>query len=197
MNEVRYWIALLMLCLIPGSLAWWFSIHPFISFWRRIGTVRALALNFAIVASIAAAVATQRGWLLAVDFGNHAVPAAIGTGLLILTVMLRRKVGAELTPSTLIGLPELDPAGRPQPLLTTGPYAFVRHPRYLQLLLANFGWAFLANYLALYLASAASVAVIWILVRFEEAELSRRYGSEWTAYADRVPRFIPNTGNSR
>lgn len=197
MNEVRYWIALLMLCLIPGSLAWWFSIHPFISFWRRIGTGPTLVLNFVIVALIAAAVATQRGWLLAVDLGNHPAPASIGLGLLILTLILRRKVGAELAPSTLIGLPELDPATRPQPLLTAGPYALVRHPRYLQLLLANFGWAFLANYLALYLVSAASVAVIWLLVRLEEAELSRRFGAEWSSYARRVPRFIPKIRNPR
>lgn len=197
MNEVRYWIALIMICVIPGSLAWWFSIHPFIAFWRRLGPARAIAVNFAFVALIAAAAATQRRWLLAAEFGNHALPAAIGAVLLILALVFRRRVGAELSGATLIGLPELDPVKRPQHLLTSGPYATVRHPRYLQLLLANWGWAFLSNYLALYLLAAASIAVVWILVRFEEAELRCRYGPEWSDYASRVPRFIPRARRLR
>lgn len=191
MNEVRYWIALIMICVIPGSLAWWFSIHPFIAFWRRVGPTRTIAVNIAIVALIGAAASTQRRWLLSVEFGNHALPATIGVVMLLLAIVFRRKVGAQLAASTLIGLPELDPAKRPQPLLTSGPYAVVRHPRYLQLLLANWGWAFLANYLALYLMTAVAVAAIWFLVHLEETELSRRYGSQWLEYARRVPRFIP------
>lgn len=191
MNEVRYWIALVMICLIPGTIAYWLSIHPFIAFWRRAGPARTLVLHFTLAAIIAAAVATQRRWLLAAEFGNQTLPAAAGICLLILAVIFRRKIGAELKVSTLIGLPELAPSSHPQPLITTGPYSVIRHPRYVQLLLALWGWTLLANYLSLYLLSALAVAAVWVLVRLEERELSRRYGPEWSHYAHRVPRFIP------
>lgn len=197
MSEFRYWIALIMICLIPGTFAWWFSIHPFIAFWRRLGPARTLAVNFAVAALIAFAVATQRRWLLAVDFGNHVLPATVGAVLLLLALACRHRIGAKLAGATLIGLPELDPTNRPQPLLTTGPYSVVRHPRYLQLLLANWGWALLSNYLATYLLAAASIAAVWIVVGLEEAELSRRYRRQWSDYASRVPRFIPRTRRLR
>lgn len=125
------------------------------------------------------------------------LPATVGAVLLLLALACRRRIGAELAGATLIGLPELDPTNRPQPLLTTEPYSVVRHPRYLQLLLANWGWALLSNYLAAYLLAAASIAAVWIIVGLEEAELSRRYGRQWSDYAIRAPRFIPRTRRLR
>ena len=35
METLRYGLALLLLSLLPGALLVWFSIHPFVRFWRR------------------------------------------------------------------------------------------------------------------------------------------------------------------
>jgi hypothetical protein len=35
-DKARYYLALVMLAAIPPAILFWFSIHPFIRFWRRI-----------------------------------------------------------------------------------------------------------------------------------------------------------------
>jgi protein-S-isoprenylcysteine O-methyltransferase Ste14 len=76
------------------------------------------------------------------------------------------------------------PSGR---LITSGPYAWVKHPLYTAVALCVLPWAgFLLNTwlgavigLALYLASR-------IFAPAEEAELSRTFGKRWQAYSRRV-----------
>jgi protein-S-isoprenylcysteine O-methyltransferase Ste14 len=72
-------------------------------------------------------------------------------------------------------------------LITTGPYAVVRHPLYTSVallvlpcvgfLLGTWLWAFVG--VALYVGSR-------LLAREEEAELALRFGSRWKAYCDGV-----------
>jgi protein-S-isoprenylcysteine O-methyltransferase Ste14 len=77
-------------------------------------------------------------------------------------------------------------------LVTTGPYARMRHPLYLANFLIGLGicliigvaWVFLV-YLAYFL-----IQYIPILVA-EEKALSTQFKEEYEAYASRVPRFIP------
>jgi len=71
-------------------------------------------------------------------------------------------------------------------------YAHVRHPRYLQLLLALLGWAMLANYLAPYVVLLLWIPAVYLIVVIEERELRQRYGEEYTQYCREVPRFLPS-----
>ena len=45
MDRVRYYLALLILALVPPTILFWFSIHPFIRFWRRLGTRLTLVVH--------------------------------------------------------------------------------------------------------------------------------------------------------
>jgi len=91
---------------------------------------------------------------------------------------------------TILGLPELAPDQRPQRLITTGVYAIIRHPRYVQLYLGFLGSALIANYLVLYLVVALWLPGIYVIVRLEEKELRDRFGLAYDEYSRRVPRFL-------
>jgi protein-S-isoprenylcysteine O-methyltransferase Ste14 len=99
-----------------------------------------------------------------------------------------------MTPRVLVGLPELAPERYPQGLITTGLYARLRHPRYVQVALALLGYALIANYLAGYLVFAAWLLVMYPLVVLEERELRQRFGEAYDAYCRQAPRFIPRLG---
>ena len=84
-------------------------------------------------------------------------------------------------------------AGRAEStLLTQGPYAVIRHPRYVEVLLATFAYAFFANYVGVYAVALATIPALHLVVILEERELADRFGSEWVEYAQRVPRYVPS-----
>lgn len=75
-------------------------------------------------------------------------------------------------------------------LIETGPYAFVRHPMYLGVLLAAWGSLLLYRTRA---SLALSIMMFGLLVRArrEERVLSEVFGEQWRAYAARVPAWCP------
>ena len=86
----------------------------------------------------------------------------------------------------------LPPAGPGRGLVTTGPFARVRHPLYAISL-------FFLGLLTLVSSRSWIVAAAWPLsyalahfwVRFEEQHLERHFGDVWRAYATATPRFLP------
>lgn len=83
-----------------------------------------------------------------------------------------------------------------QTLVQEGPYARVRHPIYLAVLLLA-GGTFLAH------PSLARGAVAWglavglaIKMRMEERTLREAFGEEWVRYAARVPALVPRVGGA-
>jgi protein-S-isoprenylcysteine O-methyltransferase Ste14 len=191
MSEVRYWLALALVCLIPGVFAYWFSIHPLIDFWRKVGLRGTMIVHYGLMLLFAFAAVTQRRWILATDNGNNAWLAAAGAAVLILAAAFRREVGGQLRLTTLMGWPELDPSKRPQALLTEGVYAKVRHPRYVQILLALWGWSLIANYLAAYVLALGALPGVGLVVWLEERELRARYGAEYDEYCGACPGLCP------
>ncbi len=76
-------------------------------------------------------------------------------------------------------------------LSTEGPYAWVRHPIYAGGILAAFGLAYLVGSVwVLAYATAIALLLHW-LSGSEEAELTRRYGQAYRAYAESRGRFVP------
>ena len=132
-----------------------------------------------------------RRWLLAVEFGTNYLLIVAGVVCLAISLGLRLWLSRHISVKTMLGLPELAPDQYPSRLVTEGIYAVVRHPRYLQFLLALVGYALVANYLALYGAVALWLAGIYPIVLLEEAELRERFGSEYEEYCRQVPRFVP------
>lgn len=87
------------------------------------------------------------------------------------------------------------------PLVTTGPYALVRHPQFLSAMgLAAMGTV-LANmqeYGAMYefghleANTALFILALWILAVLEDRELAAHFGGQHGEYAKRVRRVFPN-----
>jgi protein-S-isoprenylcysteine O-methyltransferase Ste14 len=76
-------------------------------------------------------------------------------------------------------------------VITAGPYRFVRHPRYLALMVSRLAFA-----LALASALAWGFFIVWMIVilrriRLEEAHLGSVFGPDYIAYAARTARVVP------
>lgn len=76
-------------------------------------------------------------------------------------------------------------------LITTGPYAFVRHPIYTGLLVAFCGGALSVGEWRAVLALGVVTAALWRKWRVEERGMRRLFGQAYDSYARRVPAVIP------
>jgi protein-S-isoprenylcysteine O-methyltransferase Ste14 len=196
-DRIRYAIALLLLLTGPGAVLFWFPIHPFARFWRRVGATWGYAAGGAVYAASAAILATYRHSLLSIDFGTGSVAIVLGCVLLAAHLWLRRLWRRQLKMRTLYGVPELAPDRVPSVLLTEGVYARIRHPRYGEIILGYAGFACVSNYLAAYGATVFMVLGILVLIPVEERELAERFGEPYAEYRRRVPALIPRFGNRR
>jgi protein-S-isoprenylcysteine O-methyltransferase Ste14 len=76
-------------------------------------------------------------------------------------------------------------------LVTGGPYRYLRHPRYLGIIVFPTGISLVfRSWLALILVGALTLALIW-RIRDEEALMQRTFGGEWEAYARSSWRLNP------
>jgi protein-S-isoprenylcysteine O-methyltransferase Ste14 len=76
-------------------------------------------------------------------------------------------------------------------LVTTGPYAIVRHPIYTGLLLGLIGSAIALERWRGVLAVVIALVGILHKLRIEERWMTEQFGDTYRAYAARVPRLIP------
>lgn len=190
MDTIRRLIAILLITAIPAALFFWLLIHPLARFWRRAGMATAYAATGTVTVAVMAAMFLMRQRLLAVDWGTNTAGAGAGVVLLALSGWMLLTVRRQLSVRTLVGVPELAPGGE-SPLLDSGIYARVRHPRYLQMTIALAGYALIANYPAVYAAFLLWCGGIHAVVLLEERELAARLGPAYTAYCRRVPRYLP------
>ena len=113
--------------------------------------------------------------------------------LLIGSGVMRYFQSRQLDNSTLLGVPELSGTPGDSRLITEGIYARLRHPRYVQLLLAFGAYTLPANYIVIYLYFVVTLLAVYLVVVLEERELRERFGDEYRRYAAKVPRFIPGS----
>ena len=79
---------------------------------------------------------------------------------------------------------------RDQRLVTSGPYAVVRHPMYAGLMIAAVG-ALLLYRTWTTLTFVTALPALVIRARREDEALADRFRAEWAEYRDRVPAWIP------
>lgn len=83
----------------------------------------------------------------------------------------------------------------PASIVTTGPYAFVRHPFYTSFLLGTLGAACHAPHLGLVATFVYAAVVLDRTAAREERRLSQSaFGAEYVAYMGRTGRFLPRPG---
>ena len=192
MDSLRYHLALILLLVFPPVLLYWLLLHPFVEFWRRIGPrLSYLTVGGIVLLGVGGLFAVRKP-LLAAEFGLSYPLLSLGVLFLIMATKLRFALVGHIDNKTLVGLPELDPEGHSTALLCRGPYARVRHPRYLQLMLALFGYALIVNYAVIYLVCALWLAGVYTIATLEESERRRRFGAAYATYCRKVPRFIPH-----
>lgn len=97
-----------------------------------------------------------------------------------------------LTLPGIIGIPEVtrDVPGR---LVTTGPFAMIRHPTYLSHTLMLLGLCLWTCVAALGVVTIFDALIVnSAVIPLEERELSERFGKEYEEYCRKVPsRFLP------
>jgi protein-S-isoprenylcysteine O-methyltransferase Ste14 len=76
-------------------------------------------------------------------------------------------------------------------VLRAGIYAHIRHPRYLSYMLALAAWALLTGAAGIFLLAIVNVLLYQMVVPLDERELLEHYGSQYLAYMQAVPRFVP------
>lgn len=191
LGETRYWMATLFVVSLPPALGWWFVIHPFATFWRRLGAGVTYAVIGLVFLGTMAALVPVRDALIGDDFGFRPWLLLAATPFMAGAALISRARRKYLTFRILAGVPEVSRTTEPPRMLSEGIYARIRHPRYVEFVLGVAGWALILNYAGLYVAVAALLPVLHGIVLLEERELCERFGPAYREYMTRVPRYLP------
>ena len=194
MSTVRYVFAVLLVVGLPPGLLMWFIVHPFVGFWRRLGIKASLAVHTVVMVAGVIGLWLLRDPLLGPDLGTSWPLVGLGVALGVVAIHMGLARRKHLTFRILAGVPEFASAEEEQGrLLTEGPYARVRHPRYVEVTIATFAYAFIANYVGVYVLALVTPPLMHLIVLMEERELRDRFGEEYELYSARVPRYFPLT----
>jgi protein-S-isoprenylcysteine O-methyltransferase Ste14 len=126
-------------------------------------------------------------WLGPVAFLQR--PAAILAGLALLTGSLAgiAYVHSYLGDAWRSGV---GPAG-PTVLVTSGPYARMRHPLFAAVALGQLGFFLALPSLFTLACLGLGLAVLLLQGRYEERRMDERFGAAWRGYASRTPAIWP------
>jgi protein-S-isoprenylcysteine O-methyltransferase Ste14 len=109
--------------------------------------------------------------------------AAVTAGGLLFAVWARHHLGENWSQAVTVK--------EDHELITTGPYAVVRHPIYTGLLLAFFGCAVARGEWRGLLAVALVFGALWHKLRLEEKWMRAQFGERYEAYSRRVAALVP------
>lgn len=191
MDTFRRILGILLVVGTPPGTLFWFALHPFIGYWRKIGIRRTYWTIGLAMVLVMTALYLLRTPLLGRDLGTRPLPMALGLALYLASVWLSVRIRKQLPNATFAGLTELRRNRAPSDLLTTGIYGQIRHPRYLATLLGGVGLALMVNHLGVYLVVAGSLSLLLVLIPLEERELVERFGGAYEAYRADVPALLP------
>lgn len=187
---VRDAIAVLVLALQLPIPLFWLVVHPAAGFWQRHRRACYCVLGPAVWLAVWLGLYLPRDWWLEERFSRQTLVALLGMGLMAADVWLLRQVVRQAGWRVIVGLPELSRA-ESTPLVSSGIYGHVRHPRYLGMMLAWLGAALLSGATRLLVLVAGAAALAVLVTELEEQELEHRLGSAYRNYRQTVPRFLP------
>jgi protein-S-isoprenylcysteine O-methyltransferase Ste14 len=174
----------------PPVLVFWLVIHSKIDRWRRVG-IKAYWIGGLAWPAISIPILYYREALFAVRWTPPVWLIVAGILAFVLGVMVAVQASRVIPKKTLVGLPELKPATNKQPLMNTGIYGRTRNPIYLAHSLFIFAMAAMTGFAASWALLAIDAIVLPLMIRAEEKELLKRYGSEYREYMARIPRLFP------
>jgi len=80
-------------------------------------------------------------------------------------------------------------------LVTSGPYAYVRHPQYSGLFIIMIGMLIQWPTIITALMFPVLIFVYYRLSKREEGEMLKQFGDEYRRYMENIPMFIPKLGS--
>ena len=153
-----------------------------------------------MVASLMGAVGVALVWTLAFAFMAPGplgvwvldpIWAWLGLALGVLGMLLVAWAQLQMGASWRIGIPEESPG-----LVTSGIFAWVRHPIYTGLFAVTAGVVLMSPSPWSVMGGAWLISIIGIQARLEERYLHAVYGDAFTRWATEVGRFFPGVGRS-
>ena len=190
MDTARWFIAVLMVVMLPPAIGSWYVIHPFTRFWRRLGTVASFCVIYSLLISAAVLLWHFSPALIGRDMGFQPPLLVLAAPAAVLGGVIARKRRKYLNQRILVGVPEISTADKGR-LLCEGIYARTRNPRYLEFLALSLAYVAFANYSGTWVLYALTFPAIHLVVLLEESELRERFGAEYEDYCRRVPRYLP------
>jgi protein-S-isoprenylcysteine O-methyltransferase Ste14 len=190
MDKARWFVAVMMVVMLPPAVCAWYIIHPFTAFWRRLGTVASFCVIYSLLISAAVLFWHFRAALIGRDMGFQPLLLAVAVPAAVLGGVIASKRRKHLNQRILVGVPEISTADKGR-LLCEGIYARTRNPRYLEFLALSFAYVAFANYTGTWVLYALMFPALHLVVLLEERELRERFGAEYEDYCRRVPRYLP------
>ncbi|MBV6658782.1 MAG: isoprenylcysteine carboxylmethyltransferase family protein [Devosiaceae bacterium] len=187
--DVRYVLAVVLVIVLPVVAAFWGTIHGGISLWKRRPLWQGYTAALVVMLVVAAVSIANLRAFVGPDLGWKPVLFGIGSLLYLASWRIAGKVRRHLNFRTFSGVAEV--RGEAGELLTGGPFAVVRHPRYFMVLSMTLGWSLAANHAGGYVVSLLFAAALFALVRLEERELVARFGQRYAHYQASVPMLFP------
>lgn len=189
MDEFRYFLGLVLILIMPVVITFWVVIHTGSTQWRKRSPEMAYSVAGFLILIVLLLAWSYRMAILGADLGLNLLLFIAGALIYVASFVLWKPVKKHLDFKTFAGLPEV--TNRKIELIKDGPFAIVRHPRYLMVAIGILGWCMMSNYLGGYLMSALSVAGLFLIVWLEERDLVIRFGDEYRTYQKQVPQLIP------
>jgi protein-S-isoprenylcysteine O-methyltransferase Ste14 len=181
------WLACVVYSTIPS---FWFMVHPRAERWRSRGGSPFRVLVPAWVTMWIGMGCLTGPWRHVRLYSTpwSWLPAA---ALFAAGTFLYSQSGAHFSWRQLGGFPEVLPNQREQRLVTTGIRSRVRHPVYLGHLCEMVAWSIGTGLVVCWSLTAFAVITGSVMIRMEEAELEKRFGTEYSRYQRSVPAVLP------
>jgi protein-S-isoprenylcysteine O-methyltransferase Ste14 len=181
---------------VLGIIAWYVIRYPFERRGKRVPIVssqRSAAEKIALATALAGlaivpAFYVATGIPRAADYPAHIWAVVVGAITFALAMWVFRRTHKQLGRNWSITLE----IRQKHELISSGPYALVRHPMYTSFMLMGLAQAFLLSNWVAGLAGLVGFAVLFFLrVEKEERMMLDVFGPEYRAYMDRTKRIIP------
>ena len=192
MDRVRYVLGVINVVVLPPGVLFWFVIHPWARWWRRLGPRRTYLIVVPVLIVLSALLYRVRAPLLGADLGTNWIRIAIALGLFGVMAWLEIQYWKHLSMATLVGVLELSPPEeRKSRLLQDGIYRVVRHPRYLSQGIGVLANGLIINHVGMYILMLVLFLAGYVMMVIEERELVDRFGEAYREYQREGPRIMP------
>ncbi len=183
------WLLAIVLSTVPS---FWLVVHPRAEYWRNRRGARFRILGPLWIAMWVAVGAITWPWQH-VSLYDNAFSWVAAAPFYAAGLYLYYRGRARFSLAQLIGRPEVQGDKFEQRLVTTGIRARVRHPVYLGHLCELMGWSLGTGLVVVYFLAGFAIVTGATMIRMEDDELERRFGSAFVDYKKRVPSLIPWT----